>query len=139
MANKFRFLRFRFRSTDSYCGSVSAMHSETWFPNISIPSTSEKLHTTGRNNMVSMLSNNMNFCMEAGLRIRIHFIRIRVQHFRLNTDPDPGSVFDANIFWLMNQCFESELDPDSIRSVDPCPDSVSGSSRAKVTHKNRKK
>jgi hypothetical protein len=26
--------------------------------------------------------------MEAGLRIRIHFIRI--QHFRLNTDPDPG-------------------------------------------------
>ncbi len=28
--------------------------------------------------------------LEAGLRIRIHFIRIRVQHFRLNTDPDPG-------------------------------------------------
>ncbi len=26
----------------------------------------------------------------AGLRIRIHFIRIRIQHFRLNTDPDPG-------------------------------------------------
>ncbi len=26
---------------------------------------------------------------EAGLRIRIHFIRIRIQHFRLNTDPDP--------------------------------------------------
>ncbi len=25
----------------------------------------------------------------AGLRIRIHFIRIRIQHFRLNTDPDP--------------------------------------------------
>jgi hypothetical protein len=25
-----------------------------------------------------------------GLRIRIHFIRIRIQHFRLNTDPDPG-------------------------------------------------
>jgi hypothetical protein len=24
-----------------------------------------------------------------GLRIRIHFIRIRIQHFRLNTDPDP--------------------------------------------------
>jgi hypothetical protein len=26
---------------------------------------------------------------EAGLRIRIHFIQIRIQHFRLNTDPDP--------------------------------------------------
>ncbi len=28
----------------------------------------------------------------AGLRIRIHFIRvrIRIQHFRLNTDPDTG-------------------------------------------------
>jgi hypothetical protein len=24
-----------------------------------------------------------------GLRIRIHLIRIRIQHFRLNTDPDP--------------------------------------------------
>jgi hypothetical protein len=27
---------------------------------------------------------------QAGLRIRIHFIRIRIKHFRLNTDPDPG-------------------------------------------------
>ncbi len=27
---------------------------------------------------------------QGGLRIRIHFIRIRIQHFRLNTDPDPG-------------------------------------------------
>ena len=27
--------------------------------------------------------------LHAGLRIRIHFIRIRIQHFRLNTDPDP--------------------------------------------------
>ncbi len=26
--------------------------------------------------------------MSAGLRIRIHFIRIRIQHFMLNTDPD---------------------------------------------------
>jgi hypothetical protein len=25
-----------------------------------------------------------------GLRIRIHFIRIRIQHFRLNAHPDPG-------------------------------------------------
>ncbi len=30
--------------------------------------------------------------LSAGLRIRIHFIRIRIQlqHVRLNTDPDPG-------------------------------------------------
>jgi hypothetical protein len=27
--------------------------------------------------------------LQPGLRIRIHFIRIRIQHFRLNTDPDP--------------------------------------------------
>jgi hypothetical protein len=27
---------------------------------------------------------------EVLLRILIHFIRIRIQHFRLNTDPDPG-------------------------------------------------
>jgi hypothetical protein len=27
---------------------------------------------------------------EVLLRIRIHFSRIRIQHFRLNTDPDPG-------------------------------------------------
>jgi hypothetical protein len=29
---------------------------------------------------------------QAGLRIRTHFIRIRIQHFRINTDldPDPG-------------------------------------------------
>jgi hypothetical protein len=30
----------------------------------------------------------------AGFRIRIHLIRIRIQHFRLNTypDPDPGRI-----------------------------------------------
>jgi hypothetical protein len=26
----------------------------------------------------------------SGLRIRIHFIQIRIKQFRLNTDPDPG-------------------------------------------------
>jgi hypothetical protein len=30
--------------------------------------------------------------LNAGLRIRIHFIRIRIQHFRLNTDPDPDPI-----------------------------------------------
>jgi hypothetical protein len=27
--------------------------------------------------------------LEAGLRIRTHFIRIRIQNFRMNTNPDP--------------------------------------------------
>jgi hypothetical protein len=30
--------------------------------------------------------------LQAGLRIRIHFIRIRIQHFRLNTNPDPDPI-----------------------------------------------
>jgi hypothetical protein len=28
--------------------------------------------------------------VKTGLRIRIHFTRIRIQHFRLNTNTDPG-------------------------------------------------
>jgi hypothetical protein len=28
--------------------------------------------------------------LKSGFRIRIHLIRIRIQHCRLNTDPDPG-------------------------------------------------
>ncbi len=28
-----------------------------------------------------------------GLRIRIHLIRIRIQHFRLNTDLDPDPIW----------------------------------------------
>jgi hypothetical protein len=31
-------------------------------------------------------------CPKTGLRIRIHFIRIRIQHFRLNTDLDPDPI-----------------------------------------------
>ncbi len=31
-----------------------------------------------------------------GLRIRIHLIRIRIQHFSLNTDPDPGVLMTKN-------------------------------------------
>jgi hypothetical protein len=34
--------------------------------------------------------------LEAGLRIRIHFIRIRIQHFRLNTYPDPIRIQGFN-------------------------------------------
>jgi hypothetical protein len=37
------------------------------------------------------------------------------------------------------QCFGTRLDPDSIRSVDPDPDSKSGSRRANMTHKKSKK
>ncbi len=32
----------------------------------------------------------------SGFRIRIHLIRIRIQHFRLNTDPDPGFLWPKN-------------------------------------------
>jgi hypothetical protein len=32
----------------------------------------------------------------AGLRIRIHLIRIHIQHFRLNTDPDPIRIQGFN-------------------------------------------
>jgi hypothetical protein len=36
------------------------------------------------------------FVLKAGLRIRIHFIRNRIQHFRLNTDPDPDPIQGFN-------------------------------------------
>jgi hypothetical protein len=39
----------------------------------------------------------------------------------------------------LKQGCESGLDPDSLGSVDPDPDSGSGSRRAKMTHKSRKK
>ncbi len=29
---------------------------------------------------------------KAGLRIRIHFVRIRIQHLRMNTNPDPDLI-----------------------------------------------
>jgi hypothetical protein len=35
--------------------------------------------------------------LEAGLRIRIHFIRIRIQHFRLNTNTDPDPIQDPGL------------------------------------------
>jgi hypothetical protein len=34
--------------------------------------------------------------LRSGLRIRIHFIRIRIQRFRLNTDPDPVRIQGFN-------------------------------------------
>jgi hypothetical protein len=36
--------------------------------------------------------------IQPGLRIRIHLIRIRIQHCRLNTDPDPIKGFDDQNF-----------------------------------------
>jgi hypothetical protein len=32
-----------------------------------------------------------------GCGFRIHLIRIRIQHFRLNTDPDPGVLMTKNV------------------------------------------
>ncbi len=37
-------------------------------------------------------TSNLRLLFLAGLRIRIHCIRIRIQHFRLNTDPDPDPI-----------------------------------------------
>ncbi len=34
----------------------------------------------------------ISYSLQAGLRIRIHFIRIRIQHFRLITNPDPDPI-----------------------------------------------
>jgi hypothetical protein len=34
-----------------------------------------------------------NHAWKSGLRIRIYFILIRIQHFRLNTDPDPDPIW----------------------------------------------
>ncbi len=34
---------------------------------------------------------------QAGLRIRIHLIRIRIQHFRMNTDLDPQGFDDQKL------------------------------------------
>jgi hypothetical protein len=49
--------------------------------------------------------------LKTGLRIRINFIRIRIQHFRLNTDPDPDPIriqgfndqkLEKNYSWIKN-------------------------------------
>ncbi len=34
----------------------------------------------------------ISYSLQAGLQIRIHFIRIRFQHFRLKTNPDPDPI-----------------------------------------------
>jgi hypothetical protein len=54
------------------------------------------------------------------------------------TSRDSEQIFKTRIF---GQCFGSVLDTDSIRSVDPNPESESGygSRRAKSTHQNSKK
>ncbi len=42
------------------------------------------------------MSKKRNYWLLPGLRIRINFIRIRIQHFRLNTDPDPIRIQGLN-------------------------------------------
>jgi hypothetical protein len=46
----------------------------------------QHLHQNGAQLLVHLQKENKN----SGLQIRIHFIRIRIQHFWLNTNPDPG-------------------------------------------------
>jgi hypothetical protein len=55
------------------------------------------------------------------LRIRIHLIWIRIQHFKLNTDPDPASTskHEMSQFFLPLWLIFALLDPD--------PDSEYGS------------
>jgi len=47
---------------------------------------SQHLHENGAQLLVHLQKEKKN----SGLRIRIHSIRIRIQHFMLNTNPDPG-------------------------------------------------
>jgi hypothetical protein len=47
----------------------------------------------------------------AELRICIHFIRIRIQHFRLNTDPDPDPI---RIQGFNDQKLRNKLQPKKI-------------------------
>ncbi len=57
---------------------------------------------SGQTNLISvfrqgfLLLRASNIVFFSGLRIRIHFIRIRIQHFRLNTDPDPIRIQGFN-------------------------------------------
>ncbi len=46
--------------------------------------------------------------------------------------------YQRKVLLTQHQCCGSELDPDSIRPVDPGPDSESGSRRANITHKSSK-
>jgi hypothetical protein len=40
-----------------------------------------------------------------GLRIRIHFIRIRIQHFKMNTNPDPQTLLNPDLIRIRNPGF----------------------------------
>jgi hypothetical protein len=55
--------------------------------------------------------------LKAGLRIHIHLIRIRIQHFRLNTDPDPGVLMTSkhklSWFFILLWVNFAFLDPDT--------------------------
>jgi hypothetical protein len=70
LRNRNYFLRFRLRLLKSY-GSFRLLTSYGYRSGSDSISTVES------------------YTIKAGLRIRIHFIRIRIQHFRLNANPDP--------------------------------------------------
>jgi hypothetical protein len=42
--------------------------------------------------IILALQTEKKFSLPPGFRIRIHLIRIRIQHFGLNTDPDPMRI-----------------------------------------------
>jgi hypothetical protein len=72
----------KFRNVTKYCRMESPSLLKGCFSPEDVVSVGS-LCEVGCERLVSLV-------LEAGLRIRIHFIRIRIQHFRLNTDPDPG-------------------------------------------------
>jgi hypothetical protein len=53
------------------------------------PDMSRKNKIYYRSTLARQKNIQKNYNNPPGLRIRIHFIRIRIQHFRLNTDADP--------------------------------------------------
>jgi hypothetical protein len=52
----------------------------------------EQQRKTGRMTTLMTMTVRTLIGLKSWLRIRIHFIRIRIQHFRLNTDPDPDPI-----------------------------------------------
>ncbi len=64
-----------------------ALSNQSDLPEFSVPGKSIKNFNSGFRQ--AEIAHVYKAAIVAGLRIHIHFIRIRIQHFRLNTDPDP--------------------------------------------------
>ncbi len=82
-------------------------------------------------------------------RIRIHLIQIRIQHFRLNTDPDPntdpgfwGPKIEKNLQLkknygiFLNQKLQYTYSQASIKDVQATEEAFSPEKRASSTSKH---